>query len=61
MGQCVGYGIYRGICLNFTTNDGSLVFCKRCSELKTEELKMKKKMKKEAQERTEKIIMERER
>lgn len=60
MGQCIGYGKYKGACPNCTAENGSPVFCPRCAELRKEELEKKKKLQNEAQKITEKIIMERE-
>ena len=60
MGLCIGYGKFKGICPNCTVENGSPIFCPSCAELRKEEMEKKKKMQKEAQERTEKIIKERE-
>lgn len=42
MGQCIGYGKFKGACPNCTAENGSPVFCPRCAELRKEELEKRK-------------------
>lgn len=34
MGQCIGYGRYKGKCTNVTDANVSLIFCERCVKLR---------------------------
>lgn len=57
MGQCIGYGKYKGNCPN-CTDKNNLIFCPRCAKLKKADAE--KRLQKESQERDDKLAMERE-
>lgn len=59
MGQCIGYGKYKGCCPNCTTESGSLIFCASCEKLRTVALEQRKNLQEEAEKKTEKMINER--
>lgn len=57
MGQCIGYGKYKGKCPN-CTDEKSLIFCPRCASLRKADVE--KRLQKESQARDDKLVIERE-
>ena len=49
MGNCIGFGKFKGVCPNCTSLNGSPVFCSRCADLKAEEKEKKKKLSEQEQ------------